>query len=64
MGRARSVNPGDVGFKFSGFRGDESGGEDGMEIAIGKVVFLIITVWAVVVIYRIASNLMTQRRRN
>ena len=35
-----------------------------MEIAIAKIFFLISAVWAVIVLYRIASGLMTQRRRN
>lgn len=33
-----------------------------MEIIIGKLFFLISSVWAFVVLYRIAASLLTQRR--
>ncbi len=35
-----------------------------MDIIIGKIFFLISTVWAVIVFYRIAASLLTRRRRD
>jgi hypothetical protein len=52
------------GFKFFRLQGDEIAQGDAMEIVIGKIFFLISSIWAVIVLYRIAAGLLAHRRRD